>query len=1103
MRTKLLFFVCVLLCQSVWAGSISQEEAQQRALQFLRQKSPTPQRRARIAMPGKGIQLELALANQSYYVFNVGQQEGFVMLSNDDAAPAILGYADEGAFDAVALPANMREWLQGYADQLDYLRQHGNAGVRESALSSHAAIAPLLACEWNQDSPYNDLCPTDDGTRSVTGCVATAMAQVMYYHRHPSATTAAIPSYTTKTKGLSVSGIDITTIDWNDMLDSYSGNETATQKTAVAQLMLLCGTAVQMNYTSSISGANDAYVPIALKTYFDYDASTRLEARGNYRANQWDELIYNELSQSRPVYYGGQSTGGGHAFVVDGYDKDGFFHVNWGWGGSYNGYFLLSILDPGNNSGIGASSTDDGYSYDQSAVIGARPNTGQPCEETVRMSMEGIRPASTTVNKSNGYFTVNAYIENCFNITDNTYNMELGLGVYDRSGNLIHADSNGYAELGSGWGWSSIGLQANIPSLSDGVYQITAVSRRYGSDTWNKNLGGNLYFLTATVSGDVMTLQAPTIDLAGSMEVSGNMEVGSSQTVTATIRNNGTLFCDQVFLRVNGKNNGGRYFEVEAGESETIEMSFTPGEAGTCDIALGYLTYTYDETEGWQEQFHEMLSTTATIDAAKSHTLTFSNGMVTNATGETITEKTAKIQMTVTNEGQYDYDNDIRTYLFRLGDDNWWWSQGFVNTPVTIGAGQSEVVSIETPKLKNGVYWFITVYKSEGEFISYNDSKSYRALYSYTVQASEDPEPGLTGDGTIENPFTVADAIVVTNQLEVGGKSAERYYIKGTVSSIKYTFSPSYGTATFNISDDGATTAGNQFTAYGIYYLENKPWVDGNTQIKQGDEVILYGIVTKYNATTLETANKDAYIYSLNGKTKEEVTVPLNTAGDIAAFKSLNVNDEATLTLTDAQVLYVNDYNGTKELFVRDASGAIDFYDTGIEATAGQILNGTINVRLGANGGFQAAKLGSNKPNSTVVVTDGYDPVPVELLFSNAASHNCDLVVAREVSIDEKGRAVDADNATISLYDRFKLQLLTGLKKDGTKYDITGLIYDGGTDYGTEIVVTQVSESPVGTGVGTIAAGRQTSRVYNLNGQRVAKTAKGLYIVDGKKVVVR
>ncbi len=305
-----------------------------------------------------------------------------MIAAGDDCVPTILGYADRGTFVGDSLPVNVKAWLDGYSDAIGRLQASGQQAPRRAP--THAAIPVLLTCQWDQDYPYNMYCPQffDTGETCVTGCVATAMAQIMYYHRVRSVRSvqADIPGYTCATDWenygkMTVQGIPKNSpIDWNDMTDTYNSRSTDAAKRAVANLMKYCGVSVEMDYGRSSTGGSGAvsqYVVTALKKYFGYDAGASYVYRSNYSDDAWDELIYNELANGRPVHYSGRGTSGGHAFVCDGYDGDGYYHFNWGWGGYCDGNFLLSDLTP---PGFGIGSNGGGFNDKQGAIIGAKPD---------------------------------------------------------------------------------------------------------------------------------------------------------------------------------------------------------------------------------------------------------------------------------------------------------------------------------------------------------------------------------------------------------------------------------------------------------------------------------------------------------------------------------------------------------------------------------------------------------------------------------------------------------------------------------------------------------------------------------------------------------
>ena len=377
---RLMTLLCLglLTSLSALAGPITREQAKQKAEAFLKTRpgSPvlSPVVNDRKLAPKKKASVS---TNELYYVFNRGTNQGYVIVPGDDAVETMLGYTESGEFDYQTIPDNMRYWLDKQAAYMEYLQSNPNAVPRRVPV--HDAIAPMVTTRWNQGAPYNNECPMYfTFGRSVTGCVATAMAQLLYFQRAKSVTEtqADMPAYEGnkehETYGhLSVDGIPAgSPIDWDNMLDTYSSSATAKQQLAVAQLMHYCGVAVEMDYSNSGSGAYSSRVPDAINKYFGYGSAVKYAYSGNYNDDTWDALLYNELAQGRPFYLSGANSEGGHAFVGDGYDGNHCFHINWGWGGGSDGYFLLNSLNP-SSQGIGG--TGDGYSQGEEAVIGWEP----------------------------------------------------------------------------------------------------------------------------------------------------------------------------------------------------------------------------------------------------------------------------------------------------------------------------------------------------------------------------------------------------------------------------------------------------------------------------------------------------------------------------------------------------------------------------------------------------------------------------------------------------------------------------------------------------------------------------------------------------------
>ncbi len=346
---------------------------------------------------------------QEMFLFTC-KPEGFVLVAADDVAMPILGYSVNGTFDNKNVPEHVTHWLNDYAAEIGYLKanniaQGDIAAAEWQALQrgdnfpqySAGSVSPLLTTQWSQNPYYNNLCPYDNTYRakSVTGCVATAMAQVMKYWNHPTVGNGS-HSYSLSGFGTISANFGATTYDWANMPNSLSNSSSSQQINAVATLMFHCGVSVEMSYSANASGAQ-VYMPRrgyaavnwAWLDYFDYSSDLRGVYQNQYTPTQWIQMLKDELDASRPVLYAGFDSESGHAFVCDGYNSNNRFHFNWGWGGYYDGYFAIGALNPG-GGGTGSNSTYT-FNLDNLALINVHPNN------TLRVS-----PNSLTFAKNGG-----------------------------------------------------------------------------------------------------------------------------------------------------------------------------------------------------------------------------------------------------------------------------------------------------------------------------------------------------------------------------------------------------------------------------------------------------------------------------------------------------------------------------------------------------------------------------------------------------------------------------------------------------------------------------------------------------------------------------
>jgi len=494
--------------------------------------------------------LTLAYADASdggkscFYAFNRAGGQGFIIVSADDRANEILAYSDTGSFSYDALPDDVKHWLAGYADQISYLRASKLQPKKVEASTSDKEVKPLLGgIQWNQDEPYNDLCPNYDlNTRCATGCVATAMAQVMYYHRWPVSGTGT-HSYQPSVLGGTTLTADFggTQYAWSDMLPTYDDSSSDASRLAVATLMLHCGVSVDMEYSTSSGSASDV-VPMALTRYFNYDKAIAYRTRNYYGTAEWDEVIKRELDGGRPIVALGRSSAGGHAFVFDGYDKNGLIHVNWGWGGMSNGYFRTSALTPA-TQGIGGST--GGFNYSQYIVTGIQePQDGSEADVEL-ISSEGL-VASKTVAKATDKlaFTLHGMLANV-GWQDASYSY--GLLITDAKGDTVRVIDTGLADQ------LYVGYMMEVPefadiqigSLPDGSYTVYPVCRvKGGKGAWNRirsEYVGYPNYINVKAESDRLTFSYPDYFDLNVAELTAPSEVYASTLtqIKATITNTG------------------------------------------------------------------------------------------------------------------------------------------------------------------------------------------------------------------------------------------------------------------------------------------------------------------------------------------------------------------------------------------------------------------------------------------------------------------------------------------------------------------------------------------------------------------------------------
>ncbi len=376
MKKIIPFFTAMLMSASALAEPIDQTRAFGIAQEFMKPGHAMTLVSTATRTPAKAQRLDGAVASTSpYYIYSRGVGQGFVIVSGDDCIPEIIGYTDQGDFDTDNMPPALKDMLDYYALAVETAQETGtNATAPKKAMNKAAAnrdnILPFTTSHWHQSGPYNDICPcrVDNGQRAMTGCVATAASQILYYWRKdlPATLQSTTPTYGYGNAHPEVSFPKGTPVKWDLMRDSYSGSEPKEYKESVAEFVYCVGTATWLTYadgSGTATSGNIENIPATFSGFFGMNGG-RVEYRSSYSQEAWTQLIYEELAKGRPVMYTGvHPTNGGHAVYIDGYQKStDLMHFNFGWGGQGDGYYTTATTDGMN-----------GFNDYQSALIGAYP----------------------------------------------------------------------------------------------------------------------------------------------------------------------------------------------------------------------------------------------------------------------------------------------------------------------------------------------------------------------------------------------------------------------------------------------------------------------------------------------------------------------------------------------------------------------------------------------------------------------------------------------------------------------------------------------------------------------------------------------------------
>ncbi len=597
------FLLSVVAATTVSAKQINESQAAAIAQKYMPETSAKKMARAKSAA---GSDSE----NAPYYVFNYGNNAGFVIISGDDSLTELIGYSYTGHFSTDNMPQNLRSWLGTYSEYVSKVQDGEAAPIKRASATGTPVVDSFVKTKWNQDEPFNRMCPAyyADKTEILpTGCVATTIAQVMKYYEYPSQGKGSISySYYQANDYASYQQISVdfsqSTYDWDNMLDAYqsyySGNNliheyTDTQAEAVALLMRDCGAAVMMSYGLDGSGAYDINVPYGMATYFGYDAA--LYMRSSLTDTQFLDKIKDELDDERPVVFCGAGDLGGHCFVIDGYDSNDMLSVNWGWGGLSDGWYDMNLMNPVD---LGIGGGGGGFVYQQSITTmrpdtdgeGRYGNTPLTAYNYFRTDVESIEKGDPLTAKLSTAINYSAYF----------YNGYVAVGVFDRNGNRV-AEPVDTKQVSIGSYYAAYDLsftvQDELENLVDGEYMLYPVSKenRDGSSfDWMRLAdAGRIYI---TVEGNTITVGEPVYKL-DLVEVTGDNSIpfGGTLTAKALLRNNSVeTAAGAVEFTITETETGKRKmlkdasFTVFSGEEAEASTEFLITNAGIFEIGKSY-----------------------------------------------------------------------------------------------------------------------------------------------------------------------------------------------------------------------------------------------------------------------------------------------------------------------------------------------------------------------------------------------------------------------------------------------------------------------------------------------------------------------------------
>ena len=727
---KLTFLLTLLLVSAtVSAERITEQQALQKAQSFLHEKSvqakvSSGRQKARKV---KGTATSSTL--QNLYIFDIEDDGGFVIVSGDDSTDPILGYTTRGKFDECHMPHNFRAWLEQTNAEIEALQSLSMSRGAEPAqaprqAAPHAKIDPLILTTWDQgnyenatnsDGVYNIRLPQINGKYTCAGCVATAGAQLLYYYKWPTGNTQAVPGYVLQPSSMypdTSHDLPPVTFQWDKMKTSYSyRDDNAEAVNAVAELMLYCGYAAQMGY--GINGSSAAHIDLAkgLCKYFGYNSKTWKDVeRVNYSVSEWDQLIYNELASGRPVIYAGAYNNSGHAFLCDGYDGDGMYHFNWGWGGAWNGYFKLQATNPYGSSQISKM----GFIADNDCIIGLQPTSWPDFEDpSADDTWEYTETGETVKLVVNDFDIVRGgepgnYQTVRVKLTNEGDNLEKRLWVF------VGTDTD--------WGYQAYDKEIKIAAGKTKEYHMPIGKLDAGTYTlWLLDEDSELAKKEVTIKQD---LRATLFDIVGSKCLNKTLRVD------VTVENHAGDYAVPLYLFASTTDEKELVYAagsaIPNGGSDVVSFYFKPKTLGTWNLWVA------TDEEGTK------IIGQSTVEITEPHEASLSvSSTARNLQGYVINDEAMVITVNVRNNGTYAYNDVLGAELYKLiPGTNSGTGAGVKEQFFTLEPGATTSFDITFNNMEDGASYFYYLYYYSKDEIREAGSGG---IYTFNYIAPEPP----------------------------------------------------------------------------------------------------------------------------------------------------------------------------------------------------------------------------------------------------------------------------------------------------------------------------------------------------------------------------